>query len=145
MSKDSQFNSTQNLPQDATKLIKLPKVAARYIEIEEFAGSDMHTGYFCYNCTYFMKPHHCYIVTDEGLDIKGSSSGVIAPHGICSLWMPNKKEIRPSTTNVSQTESEKSDQSNINVSATFSCDTSGMKFQGREELKQHTIQNHTAK
>jgi hypothetical protein len=72
MSKDSQFNSTQNLPQDATKLIKLPKVAARYIEIEEFAGSDMHTGYFCYNCTYFMKPHHCYIVTDEGLDIKGS-------------------------------------------------------------------------
>ncbi len=105
----------------------------------------MHTGYFCYNCTYFMKPHHCYIVTDEGLDIKGSSSGMIAPHGICSLWMPNEKEIRPSTAGVSQAEGKKSEESNINVSATFSCDTCGMKFQAREELKQHTIQNHTAK
>jgi hypothetical protein len=69
----------------------------------------MHTGYFCYNCTYFMKPHHCYIVTDEGLDIKGSSSGMIAPHGICSLWMPNEKEIRPSTAGVSQAEGKRSD------------------------------------
>ena len=27
------------------------------------------------------------------MDILGRSSGVIAPQGLCSLWMPNKKEI----------------------------------------------------
>jgi len=27
------------------------------------------------------------------MDVLGRSSGVIAPHGLCSLWMPNKKEI----------------------------------------------------
>jgi hypothetical protein len=27
------------------------------------------------------------------MDILGHSSGVIAPHGLCSLWMPNKKEM----------------------------------------------------
>ncbi len=41
-----------------------------------------------------MKPHHCMIVTDEGQDIKGNISGVIAPYAICSLWAPNEKEIR---------------------------------------------------
>ena len=27
------------------------------------------------------------------MDILGRSSGVVAPHGLCSLWMPNEKEI----------------------------------------------------
>jgi hypothetical protein len=27
------------------------------------------------------------------MDVLGRSSGVIAPHGLCSLWMPNEKEI----------------------------------------------------
>ena len=145
MSKDSKFNSTQNLPQDAAKLIKLPKVAARYIELEQFKDSDHHKGYFCYNCLYFVKPHHCAVVTDEGMDILGRSSGVIAPHGLCSLWMPNEKEIHGSGAAARGGGSSKSEESNINVSATFSCDTCGMKFQAREELRQHTIQNHTAK
>ncbi len=144
MSKDSQFNSTQNLPQDAVKLTKLPKVAARYIEIEQFSSLDTNRGYFCYNCVYFMKPHHCYIVTDEGLDIRGNSSGIIAPHGLCSLWMPNEKEILPISSNDGQT-SEKAEESKLNVSNTFSCEACGMKFHAREELKQHTIQKHEAK
>ena len=90
MSKDS----TQNIPQEATKLKKLAKVTARYMEMEEFKDSDHHTGYFCYNCMYFIKPNHCAIVTDEGSDVYGKSSGEIAPYGICSLWEPNKEEMR---------------------------------------------------
>lgn len=86
--------STQNIPQEATKLKKLSKVTARYMEMDQFNDSDHHTGYFCYNCIYFMKPSHCAIVTDEGEDVNGRSSGVIAAHGICALWEPNEKEIR---------------------------------------------------
>src|SRR5918992_3532621 len=119
MSKDSKFNSTQNLPQDAAKLIKLPKVAARYIELEQFKDSDHHKGYFCYNCLYFVKPYHCAVVTDEGMDILGRSSGVIAPHGLCSLWMPNEKEIHGSG---AARGGSKSDESTPGVSDNFSCD-----------------------
>ena len=43
---------------------------------------------------YFMKLNHCAIVTDEGQDVYGNSSGEIASHGICALWGPNEKEIR---------------------------------------------------
>src|SRR5436189_6156078 len=79
-------DSTQNIPQEATKLRKLAKVTARYMEMEQFRDSDHHTGYFCYNCIYFMKPNHCAIVTDEGSDVYGKTSGEIAPNGICALW-----------------------------------------------------------
>jgi hypothetical protein len=41
--------STQNIPQEATKLNKLAKTTARYTEMEEFKNSDHHTGHFCYN------------------------------------------------------------------------------------------------
>lgn len=87
-------DSTQNIPQEAINLKKLAKITARYIEMEDFKDSDHHTGYFCYNCIYFMKPNHCAIVTDEGPDAYGSSPGEIAPHGICAIWEPDKEEIR---------------------------------------------------
>ena len=90
----SQQDPSQNIPQEATKLKKLAKVTARYMEMEQFKDSDHHTGYFCYNCVYFMKSNHCAIVTDEGPDVYGKSSGEIAPHGICALWEPNEKEMR---------------------------------------------------
>jgi hypothetical protein len=48
------------------------------MEMEEFKDSYHHTGYFCYNCIYFMKPNHCAIVTDEGPDVYGKSSSEIA-------------------------------------------------------------------
>jgi len=80
-------HSSQTIPQEATQLRKLAKVTARYMEMDQFKDSDHHTGYFCYNCIYFMKPNHCAIVTDK-------VSGEIAPHGICALWVPNEKEIR---------------------------------------------------
>ena len=87
-------DSTRTIPQEATKLKKLTKVTARYMKMDQFSDSYHHTGYFCYNCIYFMKPHHCALVTDEGEDVNGRSSDVVAPHGICALWEPNEKEIR---------------------------------------------------
>jgi protein-arginine kinase activator protein McsA len=87
-------DSTQIIPQEATKLKKLSKVKSCYMEMEQFKDSDDHTGYFCYNCIYFMKPNLCAIVTDEGPDVHGKASGEIARHGICALWAPNEKEMR---------------------------------------------------
>ncbi len=69
--------STQKIPQEATKLKKLAKITARYMEMEEFKDSDHHAGYFCYNCMYFIKPNHCAIVTDEGPDAYGMTSDKI--------------------------------------------------------------------
>ena len=75
------------------ELKKLNKQTVRYTEFEQFKKTDHHTGYFCYNCIYFMKPSSCAIVSSQGLDFNGKSSGIIAPHGICSIWEPNEKEI----------------------------------------------------
>jgi hypothetical protein len=140
VSKDSSFSSSQDISQEATQQKKLTKVGARYVEREEFKDSDHHKGYFCYNCAYFVKPHHCAIVTDEGMDILGHSSGVIAPHGICSIWVPNIEEIHGS--NASASGAAKSDESTPGVSAQFSCDFCNKTYNSREELKQHTTKEH---
>ena len=109
------------------------------MEVEHFKDSDHHKGYFCYNCVYFVKPHHCAIVIDEGMDILGRSSGVIPPHVSCSLWMPNEKEIygdssyRGAGTEASiQSESE---ESTHGVSASFSCEICSNSFASREETQ----------
>jgi hypothetical protein len=142
------FKSTQNIPQEATQQKKLPKIAARYMEVEQFKDSDLHKGYFCYNCAYFVKPHHCAIVTDEGMDIMGRSSGVIAPHGLCSLWLPNQKEIHGNSSYGASSSTEAStknmgEESTPGVSASFSCEICRESFQSRGELKQHTIDKHS--
>lgn len=90
----TRFISTEKIPQEATQLNKLTKVLSGYMELSNFKNSDTHKGYFCYNCIYFIKPNHCAIVTDEGQDLYGKTSNEIAPHGICSLWTPNEKEIK---------------------------------------------------
>lgn len=149
MSRETEsFKSTQNIPQEATQQKKLPKIAARYMEVEQFKDSDHHKGYFCYNCEYFVKPHHCAIVTDEGMDTMGRSSGVIAPHGLCSLWMPNEKEIHGDSSYRGGAGTEASlktvsEESTPGVSASFSCEICSKSFQSREELRQHTIANHS--
>jgi hypothetical protein len=143
MSKDSQsFISSQNVSQEATQQKKITKVGARYIQIEEFKDSDHHRGYFCYNCVYFVKPHHCAIVTDEGIDIQGHNSGVIAPHGLCSIWAPNKEEIHTSVAATEVATSGLSDESTPGISAQFSCDFCNKSFNSREALKQHRIKEH---
>jgi hypothetical protein len=140
------FKSTQNISQEATQQKKLSKIAARYMEVEQFKDSDHHKGYFCYNCEYFVKPHHCAIVTDEGMDTMGRSSGVIAPHGLCSLWMPNEKEIHgDSSYSGAGTEASlksESEESTLGTSASFSCEICNKSFASREELRQHTIDSH---
>ena len=74
---------------------KLSKSSSGYLEIDLFKNSDLHTGYFCYNCIYFIKEgNHCAIVEDLGPGVNGKESGIIAPHGICTLWDPNEEEAR---------------------------------------------------
>jgi hypothetical protein len=73
---------------------KLSKAVSGYLEIDQFKKADLHTGYFCYNCTYFIKDNHCAIVEDTGPDVNGRESGIIAPHGLCTLWDPNEEETR---------------------------------------------------
>jgi len=73
---------------------KLSKSISGYLEIELFKNADLHTGYFCYNCSYFVKDKHCAIVQDSGPDVNGEESGIIAPHGVCTLWYPNEQEAR---------------------------------------------------
>lgn len=43
---------------------------------------------------YYIKDGHCAIVEDEGPGVNNKESGVIAPHGVCTLWDPNEKEVR---------------------------------------------------
>jgi hypothetical protein len=83
----------ENIPTDK-QYPKLSKSTSGYIEIELFKNADLHTGYFCYNCTYFIKDNHCAIVQDEGPDVDGEESGTIAPYGVCTLWYPNEEEAR---------------------------------------------------
>lgn len=71
---------------------KLGKAQAGYLEIGFFKNADLHTGYFCYNCIYFVKDNHCAIVSDRGPNIRGEESGMIAPYGVCTLWEPNEQE-----------------------------------------------------
>jgi hypothetical protein len=73
---------------------KLGKAKSGYLEIGFFKNADLHTGYFCYNCTYYVKDQHCAIVQDSGPDVRGEESGVIAPHGVCTLWDANEQEAR---------------------------------------------------
>ena len=73
---------------------KLSKATSGYLEIDLFKNSDVHTGYFCYNCIYFVKDNHCAIVEDSGPDVDSKESGTIAPHGVCTLWDPNEGETR---------------------------------------------------
>jgi hypothetical protein len=88
------FLSTQKIPQEATQINILTKVPSGYIEISNFKNSDLHSGYFCYNCIFFMKPNHCAIVIDEGQDLDGNVAEVIAPHGCCNGSEPNYDKLQ---------------------------------------------------
>jgi hypothetical protein len=84
---------TENITTDK-QYPKLSKATSGYLEIEHFKNADLHTGYFCYNCTYFIKDNHCAIVQDSGPDVNGEESGTIAPYAVCTLWYPNEQEAR---------------------------------------------------
>ncbi|MFL6473543.1 MAG: hypothetical protein ACJ701_00850 [Nitrososphaera sp.] len=86
------------------------------------------------------------------MDILGRSSEIIAPHGLCSMWIPNEKEIHGTSShggtgtfvNEEATYiSSKSEESTPGVSAKFSCETCSDSFTSREELRQHTKDRHS--
>lgn len=81
--------SSKNIPRDKN-YPKLSKATSGYLEIENFKKSDLSTGYFCNDCLYFIENDDCAIVRQQGPDVNGEQSGVIAPHGICTLWAPNE-------------------------------------------------------
>jgi hypothetical protein len=67
---------------------KLSKATSGYLEIQSFRNADLNAGYFCNDCLYFIKDNQCAIVKSDGPDVNGEESGIIAPHGLCTLWVP---------------------------------------------------------
>lgn len=58
------------------------------MEKEQFSDSDLHKGYFCYNCIYWIDAMggKCMLVEDDGPNSFGKVSKVIAPHGCCNRY-----------------------------------------------------------
>lgn len=64
-----------------TKFKKFSKLKASYVEYDAFADSNLHEGHFCYNCIYWINADggKCILVEDNGPDVLGKVSDVIAP------------------------------------------------------------------
>jgi hypothetical protein len=82
-----------------TKFQKQSKLKTAYLEREEFKDSDLHVGTFCYNCIYWLDTMggRCMVVSEEGPDVFGNNSGVIAPHGCCNGYEPNYDKVHDTT------------------------------------------------
>jgi hypothetical protein len=78
-----------------TKFKKFSKLKASYVEYDKFADSNLHEGYFCYNCIYWLNQGggKCMLVENEGPDVLGKVSDVMAPHGCCSGYEPNYDKL----------------------------------------------------
>jgi hypothetical protein len=78
-----------------SKFQKFNKRKASYIEYDKFADSNLHEGYFCYNCIYWisMSGGKCMLVEDSGPDVLGKVSDVIAPHGCCAGYEANYNKL----------------------------------------------------
>jgi hypothetical protein len=89
------FEKASDIVDNTTKFQKLTKLKAGYIERDEFKDSNLHKGFFCYNCIYWidMSGGKCMIVDNKGPDLFGKVSDVIAPHGCCNGYEPDYDEI----------------------------------------------------
>lgn len=78
-----------------SKFKEFSKLNASYVEYDKFADSNLHEGYFCYNCIYWISASggKCMLVEDEGPDVMGKVSDVIAPHGCCMAYEPNYDKL----------------------------------------------------
>ncbi|HEY7507500.1 MAG TPA: hypothetical protein VH677_00090 [Nitrososphaera sp.] len=78
-----------------TQFRKKTKLQANYVENDKFTDSNLHEGYFCYNCIYWMNAQggRCVLVDADGPDADGKVSGVIAPHGCCMAYEPNYDKL----------------------------------------------------
>ncbi len=96
MSDKNIIEKTADIVGNVTKFQKQSKLKMAYVEREEFKDSDLHAGYFCYNCIYWVDSMggKCMIVDDKGPDIFGNESGVIAPHGCCNEYEPEHNKLR---------------------------------------------------
>ncbi|WP_458745190.1 hypothetical protein [Candidatus Nitrosocosmicus sp. T] len=74
-----------------TKLQKLSKLKSAYVERKEFKDANLHSGYFYYNCIYWIDSlgGKCMIVDKEGPDVFGKLYNIIAPHGCCNGYESN--------------------------------------------------------
>jgi len=74
-----------------SKFKKFSKLKASYVEYDRFSDSNLHEGYFCYNCIYWINTSggKCMLVEDEGPDVLGNVSDVIAPHGCYAGYEAN--------------------------------------------------------
>src|SRR4029078_9761085 len=78
-----------------SKFQKFSKLKASYVEYDKFADSNLRHGYFCYNCIYCVNTPggQCMLLKNEGPDVMGKDSNVIAPHDCCSGYEPNFDKI----------------------------------------------------
>ncbi len=69
---------------NVTKFQKQSKLKVAYLERDEFKDSDLHTGFFCYNCIYWVDSMggKCMIVNDKGPDIFGRNLKLLQPMGV---------------------------------------------------------------
>jgi hypothetical protein len=83
-----------------SKFKKLSKRHASYIEYDKFTSSNLREGYFCYNCIYWINIEggKCMIVEDDGADVMGNVSDVIAAHGCCSGYDANFDKLSDTRT-----------------------------------------------
>ncbi len=58
---------TQNIPQEVTKLNKLQKITARYMEMQQFKDSVTIQNVSDITAKYILKPDHCSITMEKAL------------------------------------------------------------------------------
>lgn len=95
MSEKNIIEKAADVVGNITKFQKQSKLKAAYLERDEFRNSDLHQGYFCYNCICWVDSMggKCMIVDDKGPDTFGNISKIIAPHGCCNGYEPNYKKL----------------------------------------------------
>jgi len=95
MSDKNIFEKAADVLGNVSKFQKQSKLKAGYTEVKEFSDSDLHKGYFCYNCIYWIDAMggKCMIVEDDGPDVFGNVSKVIAPHGCCNGYEPEYNKL----------------------------------------------------
>jgi hypothetical protein len=78
-----------------SKFKKFSKLKASYVEYDKFTDSNLNEGYFCYNCVYWINISggKCMLVDNEGPDVLGKKSDVIAPHGCCAGYEANYDKL----------------------------------------------------
>ncbi|MFL6524493.1 MAG: hypothetical protein ACJ71B_13575 [Nitrososphaera sp.] len=71
----------------------------------------------------------------------GRSSGIIAPQGLCSVWVPNEKEKYDDSSSgrerMETSHKNLAEESTLGVSASFSCEICNKSFPSRAELRQY--------